>query len=114
MTLAEIENKTILKEGNHLYLVSNNNNNNNNNKIETPISVVYYRAGYTPDDYPSEKEWSARIRVEKSTAIKCPTVGYQLAGTKKIQQVLCELNVLETFLEPDDCEVLRTCFAGNK
>lgn len=24
------------------------------------VSVVYFRAGYSPDDYPSDKEWRAR------------------------------------------------------
>lgn len=22
-----------------------------------PVGLVYYRAGYTPNDYPTEKEW---------------------------------------------------------
>jgi len=38
------------------------------------ISVVYYRAGYTPNDYPTEDEWSARLMVERSYAIKCPSI----------------------------------------
>lgn len=48
------------------------------------IGVVYFRAGYSPgyfqlkfifkkmsntDDYPSEKEWTARLMIERSTAI---------------------------------------------
>lgn len=48
------------------------------------ISVVYFRAGYTPVDYPSEQAWAARLMVERSKAVKCPTLGYQLAGTKKV------------------------------
>lgn len=43
-------------------------------------------AGYTPDDYPGEEEWEARALVERSDAFKCPSVAYQLAGAKKIQQ----------------------------
>jgi glutathione synthase len=27
------------------------------------ISVVYFRAGYTPEDHPSEKEWDARLYI---------------------------------------------------
>ena len=45
-------------------------------------------------------------------AVKCPSVGYQLAGTKKIQQVLTEIGQLEKFLEEQDCTLLRQCFAG--
>lgn len=47
------------------------------------VSVVYFRAGYEPAQYPSEKEWDARLMIERSKAIKCPTVYYHLAGTKK-------------------------------
>ena len=73
--------------------------------------MAYYRAGYTPTDYPSESEWQARQLVEESAAIKCPSVGYQLAGTKKIQQVLTQNNVLERYLTSDQCATLRQCFA---
>ena len=48
------------------------------------VAVVYFRAGYTPDDYPSEVEWEARSRIELSDAVKCPTLAYHLAGTKKV------------------------------
>ena len=79
---------------------------------ETEVSVVYYRAGYSPDDYPSEVEWDARRLLEKSAAMKCPNVGYHLAGTKKIQQVLCEPGVLESLaLSEDTCAALRGWFA---
>lgn len=52
-----------------------------------PVAIVYFRAGYTPTDYPTETEWDARVLVEQCDAYKCPTVAYQLAGAKKIQQV---------------------------
>lgn len=57
--------------------------------------MVYYRAGYGPGDYPSETEWQTRERLEKSMAIKCPTIAYQLVGAKKVQQVLALPGVLE-------------------
>ncbi|CAD0205362.1 unnamed protein product [Chrysodeixis includens] len=31
------------------------------------VAVVYYRSGYEPAQYPSTKEWDARLRVERST-----------------------------------------------
>ncbi|KAG9149803.1 hypothetical protein Leryth_024594 [Lithospermum erythrorhizon] len=75
--------------------------------------VVYFRAGYTPNDYPSESEWKARQLMELSSAVKCPSISYHLAGTKKIQQELAKPNVLERFLEnKDDIAKLRRCFAG--
>ncbi|KAK2600301.1 Glutathione synthetase [Conoideocrella luteorostrata] len=51
-------------------------------------AVVYMRAGYGPGDYPNQQAWDARCHLERSHAIKCPTVLTQLAGTKKVQQVL--------------------------
>ncbi|XP_026728389.1 glutathione synthetase-like isoform X1 [Trichoplusia ni] len=62
------------------------------------VAVVYYRSGYEPAQYPSSKEWDARLRVERSTAIKCPSIHYQLAGTKKVQQALASPGVLEQFM----------------
>ncbi|WWC67776.1 glutathione synthetase [Kwoniella pini CBS 10737] len=62
------------------------------------VAVIYYRAAYTPTDYPTSSEWSTRILLEKSKAIKCPSMALQLSGAKKIQQVLSEPGVLEDFL----------------
>ncbi|XP_047310495.1 glutathione synthetase, chloroplastic [Impatiens glandulifera] len=77
------------------------------------ISVIYFRAGYAPTDYPSESEWKARLLMEQSSAIKCPSVSYHLAGTKKVQQELAKPGVLERFLEnKDEIAKLRKCFAG--
>uniref|UniRef100_A0A2A4J2G3 Glutathione synthetase n=1 Tax=Heliothis virescens TaxID=7102 RepID=A0A2A4J2G3_HELVI len=63
-----------------------------------PVAVVYYRSGYEPAQYPTQREWDARLRVERSTAIKCPSIQYQLAGTKKVQQALAAPGVLEQFM----------------
>lgn len=54
------------------------------------ISVVYYRSGYGPGDYPSDTEWASRIFLEQSHAIKVPSLLTQLAGAKKVQQVLAQ------------------------
>lgn len=35
--------------------------------------------------------------MEQSSAIKCPSISYHLAGTKKIQQELAKPNVLERY-----------------
>ncbi|TVU23908.1 hypothetical protein EJB05_26296, partial [Eragrostis curvula] len=77
------------------------------------VSVVYFRAGYSPNDYPSEAEWKARLLMEESSAIKCPSISYHLVGTKKIQQELAKPNVLERFLDnKEDIAKLRKSFAG--
>ncbi|CAI2185452.1 11833_t:CDS:2 [Funneliformis geosporum] len=59
------------------------------------ISVTYFRSGYAPELHPTKKEWDARLLIERSKSIKCPTVAYQLVGTKKVQQVLAMPGVLE-------------------
>lgn len=52
------------------------------------VAVVYMRAGYGPADYPNDEAWEARFQIERSNAIKCPSILTQLAGAKKVQQVL--------------------------
>ena len=76
------------------------------------VSVAYFRAGYTPNDYPTETEWAARLLIERSFAIKCPSIGQHLAGTKKVQQVLAAPAMLARFVNPEQAAVLSSCFAG--
>ena len=77
------------------------------------VGVVYFRAGYSPDHYPSEKEWNARLLIERSNAIKCPTINYHLTGTKKVQQALSEPKCLERFLKnSSEIESLKEIFTG--
>ncbi|XWW96971.1 hypothetical protein V2A60_004951 [Cordyceps javanica] len=52
------------------------------------VAVAYLRGMYDPSDFPDQDAWDARYHIERSAAIKCPTVLTQLAGTKKVQQVL--------------------------
>lgn len=61
-------------------------------------AVVYFRAGYIPDDYPSETEWVTRRMLECSRAVKCPSVASHLVGAKKVQQALATPRVLEEVL----------------
>ncbi|TGZ85077.1 glutathione synthase [Ascodesmis nigricans] len=78
------------------------------------ISTIYFRSGYSPDDYPTPAEWSARHLLERSKAIKCPTIATQLAGAKKVQQVLAVDGMLERFLShtPNKIAAIRGTFAG--
>ncbi|KAJ1276592.1 hypothetical protein BS78_05G226300 [Paspalum vaginatum] len=77
------------------------------------VAVVYFRAGYAPTDYPSEAEWRARLLMEQSSAVKCPSISYHLVGTKKIQQELAKPNVVERFIDnKEDIAKLRKSFAG--
>lgn len=64
-----------------------------------PIGLVYFRAGYGPSDYSSPTSaWDVRLLLERSSAIKCPSVALQLAGAKKVQQVLAEPGVLDSLI----------------
>jgi glutathione synthetase len=60
------------------------------------VAVVYLRAGYGPGDYPEPSSWDARYHIERSGAVKCPSVLTQLSGMKKVQQVLATPKLDET------------------
>ena len=77
--------------------------------------MVYFRCGYAPDQYMSADgcEWDARLMIERSKAIKCPSISYHLAGTKKVQQVLADPGNLERiFDDPDKVARLKDVFTG--
>ena len=66
------------------------------------ISVVYYRAGYVPRDYASPADYATRALLESSRAVQCPSLALQLAGAKKVQEVLTRPGILERFLAPEE------------
>ncbi|KAM5456319.1 Glutathione synthetase [Microsporum audouinii] len=83
-------------------------------------TTIYLRALYGPQDYPDDTAWKARTHIERSAAIKCPTVLNQLSGCKKVQQILAtetggpEMDYLTRFLpdtEPALLEKIRATFA---
>ncbi|KAG5887361.1 hypothetical protein JTB14_018376 [Gonioctena quinquepunctata] len=80
---------------------------------DSEVGVVYFRAGYEPAHYPSRKEWDARLLMERSKAIKCPTIQYHLVGSKKVQQELSKPGTVEHFLEgARKVEAVRQVFVG--
>lgn len=75
------------------------------------VAVIYMRSGYGPGDYPDQSAWEARYHLERSAAIKCPSVLTQVAGTKKVQQILATPetpsagpSILAKFLKQQDAE----------
>ena len=51
--------------------------------------------------------------LEESNTVQCPSVAYQLAGAKKIQQDLASPQTLERYLDDkNDIQLARDCFAG--
>ncbi|KAH3812243.1 glutathione synthetase-like [Dreissena polymorpha] len=77
------------------------------------VAVVYYRYGYAPTHYPTKKEYDLRLTIERSLAIKCPSMAAHLAGCKKVQQVLAAPGQLEHFIaDPDIARSIRETFVG--
>ena len=60
------------------------------------------------------QNWEARLMLERSRAAKCPDIAIQLAGTKKVQQELSRVGLLEALLpgQPEAVARLRATFAG--
>ncbi|EEB06308.2 glutathione synthetase large subunit G [Schizosaccharomyces japonicus yFS275] len=75
------------------------------------VAVAYYRTAYALSEYTSEADWNARLTVEKSLAIKCPSIAFHLAGSKKIQQELAVEGVLENYLSGNELKAIRYTFA---
>ena len=78
------------------------------------IGLIYYRAGYSPQEYTSEDFWTSRQVLEGSRAIKCPDIAAHLAGLKKIQQVLTKPKLLQKVMlnEMEKCGELQSCFVS--
>jgi glutathione synthase len=82
------------------------------------VTVVYFRALYAPTEYNTPTSWAARHHLERSAAIKCPSILLHLSGSKKVQQVLTarppDADHLKAFLpnHPETTlEDLRSTFA---
>eukprot|EP00092_Neocalanus_flemingeri_P000115 GFUD01000117.1.p1 GENE.GFUD01000117.1~~GFUD01000117.1.p1 ORF type:complete len:481 (+),score=152.64 GFUD01000117.1:66-1508(+) len=100
-TLTELANRAQLNQDKSLWIDGHE------------VGVVYMRCGYHPDQYPTEKEWEARLMMERSLAIKCPSINYHLAGTKKVQQELAKPGQVEKFLGyKAQIESVRDIFTG--
>ncbi|GMM30044.1 glutathione synthase [Martiniozyma asiatica (nom. inval.)] len=72
------------------------------------VSVVYYRSAYGPGDFTTPETWEARVQLETSLAIKCPSLPTQLSGAKKIQQLLTDSEVLNKFIDNNVEEIEST------
>lgn len=82
-------------------------------------TTIYLRALYAPSEYTTPSSWPSRLHLERSSAIKCPSILTQLAGCKKVQQVLTStspIDHLRRFLPPENTpdttlSSLRSTFA---
>ena len=99
MTLEELGREGSLREG-HLVVRGH------------VVAMAYFRAGYTPEDYPSKDAWKARRLLEASSTIDVPSTAMQLAGMKKIQQVLTTPTTLRKFVAAPVASQIEATFAG--
>ena len=76
------------------------------------IALSYFRAGYIPEDMQHEKSFTGRALIENSSTIKIPDIPMQLAGLKKIQQVLSHPGVLESFISEAVAQTLHESFVN--
>ncbi|KAL9608117.1 MAG: hypothetical protein Q9167_007024 [Letrouitia subvulpina] len=74
------------------------------------ISVVYMRAGYDEHEYHDPTGIAARVRLESSRAIKCPSLLSHLTTFKKVQQELSTPGTLERFLPAPEAAKLSKTF----
>lgn len=74
-------------------------------------AVTYFRAAYTPDDFIPPDAFKGRELIEKSSTISIPNAATQLAGTKKVQQVLTNGAELRKFCSEADAQAMEATFA---
>lgn len=74
---------------------------------------MYYRTGYTAENYSSEEDWAAREVLEFSQAIKCPSIDFFLINFKMFQLFLAtDINEMKRFVEDSsELEAIRSTFA---
>ena len=75
-------------------------------------AITYLRAGYGPEDFQSEDAFRGRALIEASSTIAVPGLYAQLAGTKKVQQLLTGPGLLRKFLSPPEASLVEDVFAG--
>ncbi|KAJ8041525.1 Glutathione synthetase [Holothuria leucospilota] len=77
------------------------------------VAVFYYRTGYLSSQFKTEFDWKAKLNAELSKAVVCPSIGWHLAGNKKVQQELTRPGVLEKFIsDPVKVAAIRSTFTG--
>ncbi|KAF9883647.1 hypothetical protein FE257_003081 [Aspergillus nanangensis] len=73
------------------------------------VSVIYMRAGYESHEY-DDRGREARLRLEMSRAIKCPSLLSHILTFKKVQQCLTEPGALDRFLSAEKAAAVRSTF----
>ena len=77
---------------------------------EKIVSVTYYRAGYSPEDFIKEDSKKGRRLIEASSTIQAPNLSMQLSGMKKIQQILTIPEILSKYTSMKGSNILKNTF----
>ncbi|GAW81435.1 glutathione synthetase [Plasmodium gonderi] len=85
--------------------LSDYHTNYNRNVFE--VSVVYFRSLYSPDHF-NETIWLLRELLEFSDAVKVPSLPYQLVGSKRIQMLLLDNDILKKYISLDLHKMQKT------
>ncbi|KAE8160025.1 hypothetical protein BDV40DRAFT_314277 [Aspergillus tamarii] len=75
------------------------------------ISVAYMRAGYEAHEYDMTGK-EARLRIELSLAIKCPSLLAHICTFKKVQCALTTPGAVEHFISPEKAALIRSTFVS--
>ncbi|KAJ2784716.1 Glutathione synthetase [Coemansia javaensis] len=75
LTFAEILDRGSVRDGDNRLFVDG-----------AEIAVAYYRSGYAPTDFPTEREWEGRWLVERSRAVPVPSLAF-VDGPETAQRV---------------------------
>ena len=97
-TLTEIQERGTLRSGQLFF-------------DQQPIGIVYFRAGYAPSDFPDGATQDARRLLEASSAVLLPEASMQLAGTKKVQQLLARPQILRQLIDEPIAQILEQNYA---
>jgi glutathione synthase len=77
--------------------------------IAMEVSIVYFRTGLEVHEY-NDVGRMGRLQLERSRAIKSPSILSHLAGFKKVQQALTLPGTLERYLTPEEAAKLARTF----
>ncbi|CAG0891535.1 unnamed protein product [Cyprideis torosa] len=104
-TLFEVATTGVLREGNRLFIPKMPSAGGGKHDTGIHISateevaVVYFRCGYCPKDYKSEKEWEGRLMIERSRAIKCPSIQERLADHSVLSRYIPDYKIRQAVLD---------------
>jgi len=80
------------------------------NQSPLEISVCYMRGGHEPREYSASGGRAARLHLERSRAIKAPSLLAHLTTYKRVQQRLSMPGQLEHFLHPSEAAAIKSTF----